>query len=269
VGETFSGDRSLIASYVGDGQLDGQFDFPLYWAIVQAFARDEIGLSDGAGSLEAEVAASKAAFGDHLMGTFLGNHDVTRFLAQASGQVDSLYGDGLCGDDGSLRAPGTAPDSAEPYQRLMLAWSFLLTTEGLPLIYYGDEIGMPGLMDPDNRQMMRFDDDLSDNERTVLAHVRALGQARREHPAFSRGTTTQWWENEAGVWAYSRVEADDAVLVVLNRDASARSLSNGLAFADLPSGTYVDVLTGQTFTPVGDTLTVEVPALGSRVLVLR
>ncbi len=267
VGETYSGDRGLILSYVGEDELDGQFDFPVYWAIVAAFAREEIGLSNGDGSLQDTFADSEASFAGHLMSTFLGNHDVARFIPQATGEIASLYGDSACGEDGSLRTPDTAPGWSEPYQRLMLAWTFLLTSEGLPLVYYGDEIGLPGFNDPDNRQMMRFGDDLSADEAMVLAHVQALGQARREHPALSSGERVEWWGSEAGFYAYARTSADDAVLVLLNRDAAERTVQNGLAFAGLPTGRYRDVLTGDTFESVGDSLTVNVPALGSRVLV--
>jgi glycosidase len=267
VGETYSGDRDLISSYVSEQELDGQFDFPVYWAIVAAFGREEIGLSNGDGSLEDTFADSEVAFAGHLMSTFLGNHDVARFIPQATGEISSLYGDSACGSDGYLRTADTAPDWADPYQRLMLAWTFLLSTEGLPLVYYGDEIGLPGFNDPDNRQMMRFDGELSANEAMVLGHVQALGQARRDNLAFSRGTRTEWWGGEAEFYAYARTYEGDAVLVLLNRADSSRSVTNGVGFAGLPEGTYTDVLTGDTFSTSGDSLTVDVPALGSRVLV--
>ena len=41
-----------------------------------------------------------------------------------------------------------------PYERLGLAFAVLLTNPGVPLIYYGDEIGLAGGGDPDNRRMM-------------------------------------------------------------------------------------------------------------------
>ncbi len=267
VGETYSGDRDLIASYVNAQELDGQFDFPVYWSIVAAFARDEIGLSNGDGSLQDTFADSEVAFSGHLMSTFLGNHDVARFIPQATREIGSLYGDSACGGDGALRGPDDSPTSFDPYQRLMLAWTFLLTSEGLPLIYYGDEIGLPGYNDPDNRQMMRFDTELSGYEQSVLGHVQALGQARRDHPAFSRGTRTEWWGGEAGFYAYARTSGDDAVLVLLNRDGATRTVTNGLAFAGLPEGRYRDILTDTSYGSSGDSMTVDVPALGSRVLV--
>ena len=269
VGETYSGDQTLINSYIGpENGLDAQFDFPLYWAIVAAFGRDEIGLSNGEGSLQSVRAATATAFAGHTMSTFLGNHDVARFIAQASGEISSLYGDSACGSDGSLRTPDTPPGWSEPYDRLRLAWTFLLTSEGLPLIYYGDEIGMPGYNDPDNRQVMRFGDDLSADEGDVLAHVQLLGQARRGHPAMSTGRRVDWWEGEGDVWAYAREVDGDEVIVLLNRSDTDRTLSNGLAFAGLSGARYSDVLSGETFTAEGDNLTVALPAMSSRVLVL-
>lgn len=266
IGETFdSYDR--IAQYIGDGELDSQFDFPLYYSILAAFARDEIGLSNGDGSLQSSLTTSRNAYGGALMSTFLGNHDVGRFIAHASGEISSAGGDSPCGSDGKLLSPDTAPGWSEPYDRLRLAWTFLLTTEGLPLIYYGDEIGLPGYADPDNRQMMRFDSALSADESDVLAHVQALGQARRDHPAFSTGTRTDWWENDADTWAYARVSSNDAVLVILNRSDSERTFTNGLAFASLPEGTYTDILSGASFSSSGDSLSVPVGAGSSVVLV--
>lgn len=266
VGETYSGDIGLIQSYINPQELDAQFDFPLYWAIVAAFGRDEIGLSNGDGSLQAVRATSASSFAGYTMSTFLGNHDVARFTAQSSGEMSSLYGDSSCGDDGYLRTPDTPPGWSDPYDRLRLAWTFLLTNEGLPLVYYGDEIGLPGYNDPDNRQPMRFGDDLSVDELSVLTHVQKLGQARREHPALSEGARLDWWEGEANVWAYARVQGDDEALVLLNRGDTEVTLENGLTFAGLNAGTYEDVLTGDVFTASGDSLTVTVPAMSSRVL---
>ena len=85
----------------------------------------------------------------------------------------------------------------------------------------------------------------------------------------SSGTRVDWWEGEADLWAYARVnsEADDDVLVILNRGGSSRTLSNGLAFAGLTHGRFRDVLTGELFSASGDSLTVDVPAMSARVLV--
>jgi glycosidase len=169
------------------------------------------------------------------------------------------------------------------YARLRLAWTFLLTQPGLPLVYYGDELGMPGFKDPGNRAPFGWYTSASaggvadvaaglyhpDQHEDVLWHVAALGAARQEHPSLWRGTTTNWW-SEQDLYAFARTTGDDHAIVVLNRGGGARTLSNGLAYAGLPTGgTWEDVQTGETFAASGDSLTVDVGALASRVLVAR
>lgn len=266
VGETFSGDRGLIASYVNEDELDGQFDFNTYWAILSAIARGESALYE----LEDTFSDSQATYGDATMSIFLGNHDVERFIAHAAGEVGSLYGDGLC-PSGSWRGPDTAPEWDEPYQKLKLAWTWLLTHEGLPLIYYGDEIGLPGYHDPDNRQLMRFGGDISGREAGVLAHVQALGQARLDYPELLDGERTVWWgEPDYDVLAWARTSSSGESLVVINRSGSDRYLDNGLSWAGLtPGARYTDILTGETISASGDSLSLTVPAWGSRVLIAQ
>lgn len=271
VGETFDS-APRIAAYLGENGLDGQFDFPLYYSVRSVFGYGQGQVMD----LLSAWDASKAVFGDARMSTFLGNHDVNRFT------TDAWEGyQGVCAAGGGINVAGT-PGASWPYESLRLGFTFLFTMPGLPLIYYGDEIGIPGHGDPDNRQPLRWHvddlggvngvDDLegrvSPDELATARHVRALAQARKAHPALSKGGWVEWWR-EPDVGAYARAAEGDVALVVLNRSGVDRTLENGLGFAGLPEGTYEDVLTGQTFTSAGDRLSVVVPARGSRVLVRR
>jgi glycosidase len=127
VGEVLEGDPSLEAFHQGgrvgwdgiDPKVQSMFDFPVYFAIRDAFARGR--------SLK-QVALMVAR--DHLypnpmaLVTLLGSHDERRFMGEQGATVDGLK----------------------------LAYTFLLTYRGIPMIYYGDEIGMPGGGDPDNRR---------------------------------------------------------------------------------------------------------------------
>lgn len=259
VGETFDGDRGLIASFIGDDRLDAQFDFPLYFTLRSAFADDSSSLRD----LEAARLASEAAYGGATMSVFLGNHDVERFVT-----VAELGAWGMCAD-GALLSPAVSPSSEVPYRRLMLAWTWLLAHDGLPLIYYGDEVGLPGHNDPDNRQLMRFDGELSGWEAMVHEHVARLGQARQEYPWLASGDTRTWWE-EDGVWGWVRSSAEGEALVIVNRTSEGRTLENGLSWAGLPAGgTWEDLLTDEALHADGDRLSVWVPAMSARVLVPR
>lgn len=271
VGETFDG-HARIAEYVGPDQLSGQFDFPLYYAIRDAFVY-------GTTEVESVLWAwdtSQGWFGDAPMSTFLGNHDVLRFVSDATtGWQDPC--------DGTNIRVASPPTDPWPYERLKLAWTFLFTMPGTPLVYYGDELGLPGNPDPDNRQPLWWHtggdldgvetvEDLAAkvgaDQASVLRHVRALAHARAEHEALRKGGWVEWWK-EWDLVAYARSSGGSHALVVLNRSGTPRDLTNGLAFAGLPQGTYEDVLTGAAVGSVGDQLTAHVEANASAVLVWR
>ncbi len=60
---------------------------------------------------------------------------------------------------------------------LRLGWLVLMTMPGAPCIYYGDEIGLAGEMDPDCRAAFPWDESRWDRE--LLANLAALARARR------------------------------------------------------------------------------------------
>jgi neopullulanase len=269
LGETFDSAPKIL-EYIGETQLDGQFDFPLYYALRSTFATQSTSLPD----LMSAVDASQRDFEGATMSTFLGNHDVLRFTTEA---VDGWQDP--CG------APAKAPTDAWAYERIALAWTVLFTQPGIPLIYYGDELGMPGFGDPDNRQPLwshagavaagavsSVDDlaaQVSPHQAQVLRHVAALTKARQDHISLRRGAWVEWW-NESEVYAYARSYDEDHTLILLNRSDSPRALSNGLSFAGLPAdGTYEDLLTQETFTAAGDGITVDLEPRSSRILVYR
>ncbi len=247
VGETFTGGdeggRQLIRRYVGRGALHAQFDFPMYWAIRRAFAQN----AGTMGELEGAVQASERVFGDAPMSPFLGNHDVERFMSEAAGQ--------LRGDTRELgyNNPPPPPDSDEPYERMAAAFTFTLTQRGVPLVYYGDEIGLPGAADPDNRRAMRFGGDLNARERRLLAHVQAVGRLRATHEGLRRGARRSLHTDGDG-YVYARGTGADIALVAINRGSTARTVrvtlpaelgaSDGTMLRDALGGAAVRVMGG-------------------------
>ncbi len=264
VGETFSGDFDLLNSYIGQDMLDGQFNFDLYWKILSAIGREEAPLW----TLNDAAADAREAFGDALMCQFIGNHDVERFISHASGEVLSLYGDGGC-PNGTARLGAAPPNTSLPYLRLMNAWTWLLTQPEMALIYTGDEIGLPGYHDPDNRQMMKFENELNSFEQMTLSHVQVLSQARQNHPEIHQGDSIEWWGRpDPDVLATAKSSQYGHSISIINRKQESVSLLNGLEWAGLPvGGQWKDILSGEIFTASGDDLSIDIPASTSRVLI--
>ncbi len=61
-----------------------------------------------------------------------------------------------------------------------------MTIPGIPVIYYGDEIGLTGGNDPDNRRDMKFEN-LNEAEQTLFDKIAKLAHLRRENPVFLFG----------------------------------------------------------------------------------
>jgi glycosidase len=255
VGETFTGDRTLISSFMGPRALHAQFDFPIYFAVRGALANYGGTMRD----LESAGKASDQAFGDAPMSPFLGNHDVTRFLSEAAGMLTA---------DPQGQAwtapPGTPPDDSA-YQKLQLALTFILTSPGVPLIYYGDEYGQPGAADPDNRRFMKWSG-YSASETATLNVAKRLGAARNELNALQRGNRVTLWI-EDNLYVYARVAGTDVAVVVINREWNPRTLSVPVATGvPLPDGTKLhDRLGGPDLTVSGGNLAINIPAHTSAV----
>ncbi len=216
VGEVLDGDPTMTAFFQGgvpqfdgiDTGVDALFDFPLFYPLRTAF--QEGGSIRGVAQM---LARDRLYTDPSSFVTFLGLHDVPRFMGDARATVDGLK----------------------------LAWTVLMTTRGTPLIYYGDEIGMPGGGDPDNRR--DFPGGWSDDPRNafeptgrtpdedqLFSHLQALTKLRAER-ADLRGEATETLLLTEQAWVYRRGNT----LVAINNDTAVATLRVplGLAGADL------------------------------------
>lgn len=218
VGEVFNGDPTFLAKFMDDLGSPSVFDFALYYGI-----KDH--LSSAGGNLDrvADVFARDTAYRDpSRLTTFVDNHDVKRFVSEATDR-----GAGL----------------AEARERLDLALSLIYTARGTPSVYYGSEIGMAGGGDPYNYPLglgNREDMDFSAVPGSPLAaRLAALAKARAQYVALSRGTQQELWRPNGGanLMAFRRVTTEkrpgrssDPVVVVLNNGGASLDL------ASLPGG---------------------------------
>ena len=82
------------------------------------------------------------------------------------------------------------------------------------MVYYGDEIGLHGAGDPDNRKMMRFEN-LSAQEKCLKKKLSKLALLRSSHMAMTYGTT-ELNVLEEGVLLIKRSYFEQTVYIVLN-----------------------------------------------------
>ncbi|MFN3694419.1 MAG: alpha-glucosidase C-terminal domain-containing protein, partial [Ignavibacterium sp.] len=115
-------------------------------------------------------------------------------------------------------------DNPASYDKLKVYMTYLLTIPGIPIIYYGDEIGMTGAADPDNRRMMRFDDGLNEYEKQTLEDVSRLIHIRKNHPALRYGDflTLQADEN---IYAYIRSDMNERILTIVNKSSNKQNIN--------------------------------------------
>ena len=250
VGETYTGDRDLIKYYVNPGMLDGQFDFPLRMTVAEKLIMRQGSMNE----LEAFMNNNDNFYGVGIMSTFIGNHDIPRVIHLA--EDAPLWGSPWDGgkDKAWVGKPGL-PGGNSAFERLATAFTLLLTTKGAPLLYYGDEVGLPGAGDPDNRRFMQWTG-YSAGQQFLLDHMKKLGAIRAAHAATRRGAR-KTLSVDADTMAYSMTGDGDTIYVVLNRSDSAKSVGG------LPGGSLTDELSGEVV--MGPS--VMVPARGSRVLV--
>jgi cyclomaltodextrinase len=115
----------------------------------------------------------------------LGSHDTSRLMTVFDGDID----------------------------RVILAYTFMFTYIGAPMIYYGDEIGMIGDDDPGCRRCMSWEEETWNTK--IYQTCCLLSRTRKRHSALRMGNFTSLLTFN-GVFSYLRQYGDDEVVVVLN-----------------------------------------------------
>ena len=209
IGEVFHRDPSVTAFFAGgqkrydgiDTGLTTLFDYPMYFTL-----RDVL-LGGAPPGHVAEILRQDWLYTrpEELV-TFFGNHDVERFAS----------------------AEGSSP------AKLKLAFALTLTLRGIPELYYGDEIGMPGGRDPDNRRDFPggWPGDMRNafsaagrtpDEQEIFAYAQKLLRVRREHQALCRG---RLWHLASDEWSYIflRDAETERLLVAFNKAQEGHEL---------------------------------------------
>ncbi len=255
VGESY-GSPQLISSYVNSGMLTGQFDFNVSDDASSVFALN----SEDFRRVSNTLNTSLRVYGCHnLMGYISGNHDRGRFISYASGSLKY-------GEDSKLAGwtRNIGVDDSTAYDKLIQLNAFNLTIPGIPVVYYGDEFGMPGGNDPDCRRMMRFDDQLVKREQEVLESVSLLGQLRKSQLPLIYGDFIELTLDK-NIWAYARNYFGKTVITVFNRNTIDYDIT--IQLPAMFDGKQYQSTFGSEFSLEKDILKIRVKANGVEVLV--
>lgn len=148
-----------------------------------------------------------------------------------------------------------------------LATLFQMTYPGAPSIFYGDEIGIPGALDPDSRRGMPWDTTQWDQEQ--LDYFKRAIRLRHDHAVLRHGTIATIYA-QGHVYAMARSSTAETLLVVLNvaEDTQQIMLPVGEQFAD---GTQLQSLFGPSLEAQvhAGQISVTIPARSGIVLSVR
>ena len=194
-----------------DSGLDSLLDFPLFYPIRHAFAEghrlDEIPKT---------LAKDYLYSNPNILVTLLGGHDDGRFMSEKGATIAGLK----------------------------LANAFVLTTRGVPQLYYGDEIGMTGPDEPTTRGDFPggFNGDKrnafsrsgrSQEEEDLFQFIRKLTLLRNQLEPLRNGALVNLFVSEQQ-YAYARTLPQSAVIVVINNDKKRAEIEFDVSAAGIP-----------------------------------
>jgi glycosidase len=192
------------------------------------------------------------------MMNLVGSHDTQRVRSSLDG-----YGKG-----GSNRGFATVPDGSTSIEKMRLIALLQMTYIGAPTIYYGDEMGMVGCDDPDNRRGTTWgkgDKDLVEWYAQMTAIRSAYENLRTGDVAVA--TVDDSLKND--VMAYVRSNDSDKALVAANRLGNETTVT--ITTPGIEDGTVLTniINTGKTekYTVKDGKVTVTIPAYRGVILV--
>lgn len=219
-GEIYPSGYEWIRAYTGPNALNGQFDFPTHHNIQWGVLTGQAGYDQIEGAI-AEYGRRYAPEALHVQ--FLGSHDSARMASRAA--QDPAGGCRFADEPGCAQLAQPVADPAV-FARLKRAFTLLYTIPGIPLMYYGDDIALPGGNDPDSRRDMWWTGALAElamdpsqpsaAQLELRGWIEAIAAARAAHPALTRGARLPLLV-EPDLYVYARQLGDDVAFVILNR----------------------------------------------------
>ncbi|MGN0350089.1 MAG: alpha-amylase family glycosyl hydrolase [Roseburia sp.] len=192
----------------------------------------------------------------YAMMNLVGSHDTARVLSYLDGIDDDRKDTSIAG---AFPTYETTSDLAKERQYLVAFLQF--TYAGAPTIYYGDEIGMVGADDPDDRRAFTW----GQGNKELVTWYATLAEIRSSYTALRTGTVEPF-DCNSNVIGYVRRDESDSLIVLANNSQEAQEVTLNLGELEIETESLTDVITGSTYEVTGNELTVRVPALNGLIL---
>ena len=247
-------DADILGEYFGDAgpwtqggnQWDGAMNYDGFTQPVSEWITGKDYHDDPAALSTSEFAASLYRTRTNyptnvqqVMTNFLSSHDITRFATRAGGDLWKTY----------------------------LALIFQMTYVGTPTIYYGDEYGMQGGADPDNRRTFDWSTGSATNSAVALAGK--LTAIRRTYSALRTGSFINLLTDDTSrLFAFGRFDAANRIAVALNNDSVSHRINVPVYQMSITDGsTLTDALSGSRYTVQNGQVSVDVDGHYGAILV--
>lgn len=148
----------------------------------------------------------------------LSNHDHSRFLTRTNHMVG--------------RVEHLGPEAANEYVNKAVmreAVVMQMTWVGAPTVYYGDEAGVCGFTDPDNRRTYPWG---HEDQELIAFHKEAI-RIHKEHPALKTGSL-KILGGEENILSYTRFKGHDRIIVVINNRSERAEVKVPVWEAEIP-----------------------------------
>lgn len=148
----------------------------------------------------------------------LSNHDHSRFLTRTNHMVG--------------RVEHLGPEAANEYVNKAVmreAVVMQMTWVGAPTVYYGDEAGVCGFTDPDNRRTYPWG---HEDQELIAFHKEAI-RIHKEHPALKNGSL-KILGGEENILSYARFKGHDRIIVVINNRSERAEVKVPVWEAEIP-----------------------------------
>lgn len=188
-------------SFLKGDQLDGIMNYPFKNAIIDFFAK---GIINGREFLDI-MAENRVLYMDSItkqMWNLIGSHDTKRIYNECEGDVDKI--------------------------KLAIAYQFLYI--GVPYIYYGDEIGLDGGDDPDNRKCMIWDEKKQNRE--LFDFYKNMINIRKNNKVLINGDFEEVY-CENNIIAFKRVLNKEEIICIFNNNDNSVLVNLGLKLEGL------------------------------------